>query len=409
MAVPPLHLRNRLQFRGLRHVARTATMTFGMLVALIVLIAPTNTVRAQDATSKPFKPVTGGKFDEALQQPLGITWTEEGLRAGLRKLAETRQVSILLDRRIDAETKVSLDIQRASLREILEHLTKQVGLGMSIVSNTIYIGPTSTANRLRTAIELQANVLIDSVGTPNKPVSLLQKRSLEWSDFDRPEDILTKISKLFGFNVEGFEVVPHDLWPSGSIAGASSTEMLMLVTAQFDLGIEWQSKGASVRIVPLPESVSVERHYEVKTKPTDIAAAWQAEFPNISITTKGAKLSVNATVEQHEFLAASLRVSQPTPMRTAPSTTATKTVSFTFEIKAAPLVAVMQAVESKSNFVFAYDADELKAAGVDLNRKLDLKMTKASLSELLRAMFDTSQIAFEIDGNTVRLKPAKSM
>lgn len=406
MAESPLHQRNCLIFRGLGHVAQTAAIRFRMLVMLLFIVTPGFADDLRDAPPKPFKPVIGSKFEEALNQPLGLTWTDESLRTGLRKLSETRQISILLDRRVDPETKVSIDLQRTPLRDILGQLCEQTGLGLSVVGNTIYIGPNSTTRRLRTVIELQSDQLLGGVNSPRKPpLALLQRRSVQWADLDRPADIVQRISELFGFKVSNLALVPHDLWPSGNIPNASPTEMLLLVTAQFDLSIEWQPQGASVQIVPMPDSASIERRYELKTKPAEIATAWQNEFPTIRTSVKGSQVLVSATVEEHEALAASLRAPRTTPTKPSLATSGTKAVTFTFEIKSAPLLAIMQAVESKSSFVFAYDADELKAAGVDLTRRLDLKMTKASPADLFHAIFDDSRIAFEFDGHTVRLKP----
>jgi len=379
-------------------------MGFGILVMLLGLVTPGFADDRRDVPSKPFKPVIGAKFEEALNQPLGLTWTDESLRTGLRKLSETRQISILLDRRVDPETKISIDLQRTPLRDILRQLCEQAGLGLSVVGHTIYIGPTTTTRRLRTVIELQTDQLLGGVNSPFKPpLALLQRRSLQWDDFDRPAHLTSRIAELFGFKIENPERVPHDLWPSGSIPNASPTEMLLLVAAQFDLSIEWHPKGTSVRFVPLPDSASIERSYEVKSKTPEVVSAWQVQFPSIRASVKGSKVLVSATVEEHEALAASLRAPRTTPTNTQPATTGTKAVTFTFEIKSAPLLAIMQAVESKSNFVFAYDADELKAAGIDLTRRLDIKMTKASPADLFHAIFDDSQIAFAFDGNTVRL------
>lgn len=405
MARSPLHQRNWLSFRALSRVVRAAAIACGMLVMTfmprLILAADAPTV----ITNKLVKPVIGSKFDDVLKQPLGLTWADESLRAGLWSLAQARQVSILLDRRVDPETKVSIEIQRVPFRDLIEQLADRPGLGASVVGNTVYVGPRTTTARLRTVVEMQTDLLVTGSTTNKPPLALLQRRSIDWSDLERPADLIVRVSELFGFKVEGLEAVPHDLWPAGSIPNAFPTEMLMLVLAQFDLSVEWQPKGASVRIVSMPQSPQLERTYDGKTKAAELAEDWLAEFPSLRIDVKGTKLLVRGTVEQHEQIAASLK--QPRTPRKAPTGNDTKkAVTFTFEIKSAPLLAVMQAVEKQSNYVFKYDADELTAAGVKLDRRLDLKMTKASPAELFHAMFDDARIAFEFDGNTVKLTPA---
>ncbi len=405
MVRSPLHQRNRLSFRRLSRVIPAAAIGCGMLVMTLLPRLLVAADAPSVVTNKLSKPVIGGKFDDALKQPLGLTWADESLRVGLWSLAQARQVSILLDRRVNPETKVSIEIQRVPLRDLIEQLAQRPGLGVSVVGNSIYVGPKSTTARLRTVVELQSDFLVTGSTTAKPPLALLQRRSIDWPDFERPADLTVRISELFGFKVEGLESVPHDLWPAGSIPNAFPTEMLMLVLAQFDLTLEWQPKGASVRIVPMPESPRLERSYDGKTKAAELAEDWVTEFPDLQVNVKGTKLLVRGTIEQHEQIAASLK--QPrTPSKGPTGTDSKKAVTFTFELKSAPLLAVMQAVEKQSNYVFKYDADELLAAGVKLDRRLDLKMTKASPGELFHAMFDDSRIAFELDGNTVKLTPA---
>lgn len=410
MVQSSLHQRFRLCFRDVRRIRQAAAIGGTFLFVVVLAVVPSCADETSAALAKPFKPVIGAKFDDALDQPLGVTWTDESLRQGLRRLAEAKQVSIWLDRRIDPETKVSLDVQRVPFRDLLREVSRQqeLGLGLSIVHNVVYIGPMSTTARLRTVIEQQSDRLAAGVMSTNKPpIALQQRRSIHWEDLDRPADIVARIGELFSVEVENLALIPHDLWVAGSIPNATATEMLMLIASQFELAIEWQPKTWSVRFVPMPNAPVVERTYDLKTRAAEVVREWQAEFTDLDIALKVSKATVRATVEQHEELAASLKQARSPTRTNPPKNTGTKAIAFTFEIKAAPLIDIMKAVEKQSTYTFEFDAEQLKAAGIKLDRRLDLKMTKASPSELFHAMFDDSKIAFKVDGTTVRLSPAE--
>ncbi len=381
--------------RTLRTLAQVAFAVVGILIIMPL----------SEAAELPIKFVTGSKFKESLDQTMGLSWTDQVLRPGLKKLSATREVSIVLDRRIDPDTKLSLTTPRATFRDLIFGVSEQTKTGLSVIGNTIYVGPPATAARLRTVSELLSNQLVSADGATKKSAfGLLQRRSLNWDDLDRPADLVVRAAELFSLKIENLDVVPHDLWAAGTIPSSTATEMLSLLLCQFDLSFEWVGNASGIRLVPLPESPTIDRSYDSKTiaKAAEYARAWPDEFPGLTATAKGVRVLVSGTVEQHDEIDALLH-----PARAAvrnPKGLPKPVVQYSFELRSVPLQACLDAMEKQSDLRFQYDANALRDAGIKLDQLITMKVDKASAAELLAALFEKTGIVFELDGTTAKLR-----
>ena len=59
----------------------------------------------------------------------------------------------------------------------------------------------------------------------------------------------------------------------------------------------------------------------------------------------------------------------------------------------------------KSGIKFEYDAQQLRAHGVDWNKRISLNVKQVNSEEFLRQLFAELPVRFEIDQLTVRLQP----
>lgn len=386
--------------RTLSTLMKVASAVVGIAFVVSLIAA------SSEAAEPPIKFLSGAKFKDSLDQTMGLSWTDQVLRPGLQKLSAAREVAIVLDRRIDPNTKLSLTTQRAAFRDLLVGVSEQAKTGLSVVGNTIYLGPPTTTARLRTMNELLSNQLVSPDGATKKSAfGLLQRRSLNWDDLDRPADLVVRAAELFSLKIENLEAVPHDLWAAGSIPSSTATEMLSLLLCQFDLSFEWVGNASGIRLVPMPESPTIERSYDAKTtaKAAEYARSWPAEFPDLSATAKGSRVLVSGTVEQHDDIDGLLH-----PARAAiRKPKAASIVSYSFELRSAPLQACLDAMEKQSDLRFEYDANALREAGIKLDQLITMKVDKASAAELLESLFDKTGIAFELDGTTAKLKPKR--
>lgn len=350
----------------------------------------------------------GSKYRDALREPLAATWDNVEPRSLLRRLGEDRQLAILLDRRIDPSTPVTLSLAGEPLQTGLDRLAATMSATVSRPDNVVYFGPPESARWLRTAIEQHDSALHDpATNIPERrQLDLSARHTIHWQDLDTPQDVLSLIAKRHQLTIENLEAVPHDLWASATLPQVTAAEALTLVLIQFDLDWEWQPGGNAVRIVPWREPPLIERRYKPRGKLTaaQLLADWQGTDPDLAARIDQNEVVVLGRIEDHEALQAKLSAGitgrtlppgeAPTPLRRR---------LFTLKVENVPVSAIMRELE-KSGVMFVYDADKFRAAGIDLNRPVSFDAQKAPADEFLKKLFDAVPVKFTIDDRTVTLE-----
>lgn len=379
---------------------------------------PVLTQSETTSTAADIEFVTGRRFEDALEKKLSLAWKGQNLRDGLRKLGETRQVAILLDRRIDPGQEMSLQVQNVSLKALLNLIANEAGAAVSVTGTMIYIGPPETAARLRTVEEIAVSQLVSS-NTPEsdgRPASsqqtrrsfeLLQRQTLAWSDFTTPRELLEKISGMYSLQLIGSERVPHDLWGEAVVPSATSTQLLVAVLGQFDLSFEWSENRDAIQIIPMPLEPRVERTFTLRRgTETNILSELQQRVPQLVVKSAGRRLTAAGTLEQLEFLESLIHPERSqTPTRPSQRPPGGGITTFTFAADA-PLIAFLNTLEKQAGYDFQYDADEFDQAGISLEKRIRLEASELTAEEVFQKMFPPQNIAFRITGKTVYLTPA---
>jgi hypothetical protein len=361
--------------------------------------------------------VTGAAFRKAIEQPISASWGDEAtLRIIVQAIEEARRVAIVADRRLDPSCYRSATAAGEPLRTVLERLAGQWQSGASVVGNCIYLGPEQVAAKLRTLAKLRGDELADRAGAiPESRRSALTRGStIRWNDLDRPADVLGRLGEQYDLAIEGRELVPHDLWAGAVLPETNAVEALSLVLVQFDLTFSWTDHGRGVRLERIPDRVAIEKTYLPPRglSPAAAIARWQEQIPDLEARAESGKIAVTGTVELHELVEI-VRRGGRVPDKTAPpdgphlKPLALQRYTGTIENKPASAVLKSLGAQSQGQLIFEYDAEALKAAGVDLETPVTLKLKEAKIEELLKLILDPLGVAFEIKDRTVLLKPAR--
>jgi hypothetical protein len=367
---------------------------------------PGQSVQAQEL-KRPDAPktdfVTGRQFRDVLEQEITIGWQAERLRNGLDQLTAARKIAFVLDRRIDPDQLITLQIRKASLLDMLTALAESSGGRLSVLENFVYIGPESTAKKLRTIVDIRTSELLDGgPAVTKRSFQLFKRQGLEWSDLDEPTDILTAATKQFELQIVGANRLPHDLWAATVLPESTAIEILCAVLAQFDLTFEWQSEASAIRIIAMPENPLLERTWNLKSRTVRARAQTiPRRFPNIKAELKGTRLMAQGTSEDLEQINSVL---YPKRVRPIKRVRGPKSLSFTFHLRGT-IGALMPGLEKQSDLRFEYDKAQIAAAGIDLNHKVDVKMQNADTAELCHALFDGAKLEFKIDGTKIKVFP----
>ena len=373
---------------------------------VLALLAVTLTIKVSHADT-PW--LTGKKLNAALLQPVSVVREGAGLREILGRLAGVRRTACVLDRRIDPSQPVSLQLQQAPLRLAFDEAAAQVGAVCAPIGGTLLIGRAAEIDPLLTQAELLQTKLKRDRGVPAaRRLTLLREREFSWDDLETPREIVDRIAGDWDLAIENAEVIPHDLWAAGSAAGVDVVQVLSLVLGQFGLSFEFQSGAKTIAIVPLPDRVIVEQTH--RPQEMSLAAAAEVvsrEWPEATVRRQRSTLQVTASMLEHEAIARRLG-ERPHLKTTNREPVPLSRMRFPIRVVRKPVGAILQALAAQGVSI-EYDADALTAAGADLTTLVTLEFQSATVEELLEALCEPAGMAYEIDGETVRLKAAREI
>jgi glycine cleavage system regulatory protein len=350
-------------------------------------------------------PATGALFEAALDSRLSISWTHKPVREALADLSQHLRLAVLLDRRIDPSLPLD-NVHGERVREVLESIASQAGAELRILGNVAYLGPRPAANVVRTLAALRDDELSDL--PPSLVAKLRRPSTLAWNDLDRPDEVLAKVAERYDLQVEGFELVPLDMWAGVTLPETSAGEQLTLVLVQLGLTFEWQPSGQGIRIVPIPDVVALRRDYPVRGARAEVLAQrGREEIDGIEADAEEGRLRVVGTLEQHERLAELLRAGSSVGSRPAASASRRKRTTterlFSLRVSGGSLQAVLDLLEREHGFRVVVDEDSLSAAGVSTETQVQLDADRVGIRELLVELLDPIGLAYELDGREIRV------
>jgi hypothetical protein len=383
----------------------------GVILAVSCLTAASAALRAGStglfADPLPAHYRTGRQFATALQQPISAAWKGVPLRTILRRLSHEQQISILLDRRVDPDQDVRVAINDRPLRVAVNEIAQATRLGVTQVGNSLIVAPAAPILRVRTLIALR-DAELAKLSTSSDAATRLrgQKATVAWEDLERPVDIVTRVGRQFGLSIEGLEKVPHDLWAGATIPDATACEALTLVLNQLDLTFEWLPRETGVRLVQVPDHVAIERSYALNGKraPQTIRIL-NSLVEGLDAQSRGNKLVVRGTLEQHEIVASVIRGNNGSAQsKSKQHAVAIEKQSFMLQAGGVSLQDLFVELK-KQGLPLEYDAALLKKAGIDLRRKVDIDLPSLPAAEFLTRLLDPHGLTFRFERGTVVVLP----
>ncbi|QDT27246.1 hypothetical protein Enr10x_25610 [Gimesia panareensis] len=384
----------------------------GQLSAVRNLAAQLNTAPPVILNRDQPRLVTERSFRRALTQPISASWSNVEIRMILEKIEDTQQISLLLDRRIDPSTKLNIDLQNQTLEAGLQEIAAQLHARTTIVGSNVYMGPDQAVGTLKTLLALKHQELLslsDShPGLKSRMQQLSRNRSFYYQDLDTPAEILKQIAEAYQITISNPERIPHDLWFHGALMAVNANEALTLVLNQLDLTFLWEKQGRAIRIMSIPDRVTIQKTYAPRgSSLVDTVRRLKEAFPEAMITAAGRMILVDASSDIQEKIEADLNPSRG-PSRNMPSKPSEfppiRRRKFTLRVQKVPVLAVMQKLE-QSGIEFKYQEDQLKQAGVDLTRRIDISVENANANEFFDALFGPLKLSYQIEGLTVTLTP----
>lgn len=382
---------NASENQQIRNGKRKLRVAFNVLLASAI---GSFQVTAAQGTPGDFH--TGRSFSRAMTQTISGD-PSRTVRSILATFSKDQRIAVIIGRRINPDKVISVKLQEATMREAFAAVAEEAGGTVSELSNVVFIGAPESTAKLRTLVRLKSK---DVSKFANRR-ELRAKRTIVWPALSEPREVLRLIAKTFQVEVRGADSIPHDLWAAGQLPDSDAVTALSIVLIQFGLTFEWEDKGVAVRIVKEPESVVVQEKVRVtRDAPANLVELAKEKYPAAEITKSSRSyVNVKGTVEAIVGVTNMARGIKP---RRVPDKVRVDLQQLTFTAKNARARDVFE--KFKSNGIpIEWDEAELKAAGVDLDKLVELKVENATTIKTFRLLCDQIGADFTVEKYRVRL------
>ncbi|MGD9722365.1 MAG: STN domain-containing protein [Pirellulales bacterium] len=342
---------------------------------------------------------TGAELQQRLAAPLDVAWTNAPLIRALENLSSSQHLAIVLDRRLDPEQPLTLELSGTSLAEGLAKIAEQTHAGYCQFGAVAYLGPVESAARLRTLAALR---LEEAKSLPaDRKRELLRLRTSRWDELAEPKQLAEALGQEAGVKIEGLEQIPHDLWRAADLPQLSWIDRLTLLAAQFDLAFRVDPAGAQVQLVPIPKRVSIARNYRLPKQAATSVRQWAQAVPQARLTVAGGELRVDGSLEDHEFVEHKLRGSPTKRTVTTPGKEL-----YQLSVENAALRQVMDQLAERLKLDVQWDQAAIEAAGVAQDQLISVSVKDATLDALLDAVFAGTRLEYRRQDRAVQVRPA---
>lgn len=340
---------------------------------------------------------TGRALDRVLAAPAALEWDARALRDALRSVSQAHRVAILLDRRVDPEQPVTQTIAEQPLQAALAALADGLDLDVKRVDSVLVFGPREALHTLRTAAALRQAEAQRAPAALRK--KLLRRVAWRWDDLAEPRELLADLAQEAGLSCDADADVPHDLWAAHDLPALTWSDRVTLLAVQF--GCTYAIDGTALRLVPLPDRLTLRRTYDAEGDPAAQAAAWRELAPDCAIEVQGRQLVVEGLLEDHERLSGG----EP-PVGPATVAASDAEQRYTLNVQNVGLGRLLDELARRLQLEFRDVDASLKAAGQTREAIVSLQVKDASLDELLHAALDPLGLEFARAGRVVTLRDA---
>jgi hypothetical protein len=303
----------------------------------------------------------------AAAQPRGprptatIHWQGVPLREAIGRLQPLFDEPVFVDRRVDPNVHVSLDISATSAEQVLKALAAEHELGVGRLGKLIYLGPRSSAEQLRATVAQRSKEI---VGLPAElRPSLTRKQRLNWPRLSQPRQLVASAIEQCGWRIAEPERIPHDLWAAGELPELSVAEELTVLLIGFDLTFELRPADRSIQIVPLQ---------------TPTVARDPRGVPNRATARANAKRPTGGTKQM-----------------------------YTLRVQEKPVGAVLRELENRLHWVIQIDEEAIRAARKSLDQRVSFSVENVDQDKLLGALLTPAGLDYRVEGEKVRIIPRR--
>jgi hypothetical protein len=323
---------------------------------------------------------------ERIQQ---VQYEQYPLGTALSEVAQAYGLSLWIDRRVDRNRSITFSGTGPG-SQLVRGIAKAGGVEGGLIENIFYVGPTSEfAAVQRSAVRLHNEYML------NRKTKNAQLLNLVWEKLTTPAQLLAIIEKQWSVTVEA--ELPHDLMHANELAECTLATQLTLLCAGFGLQAQFSSEKALVT-KPLQIETMWETLYEKSQLRTlRELNALMAEHPGARVESKNSPFVVTGPTNFHLAVLKNTAPQARRPNKAEPK----------FQIPKiyAPVSQIIEQLASK----LSLRVDWSQAVPLTERQKpLTLHVTTdKTIAEILEMIASQSGLVIELNGDLIKISPAK--
>ena len=299
---------------------------------------------------------------------VSVAWQGMPLRTACAGLESLVGRPVVLDRRVDPDTPVSLDVREAPVAEALERLCAATGTGCAVLPATIRIVPRGLAAEV-VAEERNRRAAVDALPPARRAIAR-RDAPWSWADGATPGALAAAAADQAGIALDGLDALPHDHLAGADLPALPLAERLDLILGPAALRVDW--RGARERDGRLRVPVVPLRHVPNDDGPAVAAAAGAWDAPR-----------------------AAVRRAPPRP-GAAPT--------WSLEV-VAPLDRLLATVAARLGLELQLDREGLRRRGIAAEEIVRLSVENVDRDVLLDRIVEPLGLRWRIDGGTLHVGP----
>lgn len=299
---------------------------------------------------------------------VSVAWQGLPLRSACAGLTALVGRPVVLDRRVDPDAPVSLDLREAPLAEALERLCAATGTGCAVLPATIRIVPRGLAAGV-VAEERRRREAVDALPASRRAIAR-REAPWTWADGATPAALAAAAADAARVDLDGLDAVPHDHLAAAELPALPLAERLDLLLLPAALRVDW--KGARERDGRLRVPVVPVGGDAAGVGPAVVAAAGAWDAPRAA------------------------------PRRGPPRPGAAPTWSL--EV-AAPLDRLLATVAARLGLELRLDREGLRRRGIAPDEIVRLSVESVDRDTLLDRIVEPVGLRWRVDGGTLHVGP----
>jgi hypothetical protein len=215
-----------------------------LLLACAAVICAATLGRAEDAVSR------------ARAVPVTVTWAGLPLRHVAARLAEIGGIAVVVDRRLDPDTTITLDVAAEPLDDVLARVADAARAELAFYAGHVRLVPRGGAAALTAAERSRASELRAAAASLRAIAG--NTAAWSWADGAVPHDLLATAAAEADIVLDGLDALPHDHVPAARLPALTLADRLDLLLAHFDRRVAWRPRPGprhepvALAVIPLP-------------------------------------------------------------------------------------------------------------------------------------------------------------